>query len=89
MRMFTAAFMAFLLFYVTSTRVCVCIRVLMYYASFVLYNGFYVYFFHLDFFPPVPTKVFAYESEGEDSDTEDNIIKPDDHVLLTCSTEEV
>lgn len=37
----------------------------------------------------VTKKVFAYESEGEDSDTEDNIIKPDDHVLLTCSTEEV
>lgn len=35
------------------------------------------------------TKVFAYESEGEDSDTEDNIIKPTDHVLLTATTEEV
>lgn len=34
-------------------------------------------------------QVFAYESEGEDSDTEDNIIKANDHVLLTASTEEV
>ena len=38
---------------------------------------------------PSTGQVFAYESEGEDSDTEDNIIKPDDHVLLTASTEEV
>lgn len=34
-------------------------------------------------------QVFAYESEGEDSDTEDNVIKASDHVLLTASTEEV
>ena len=38
---------------------------------------------------PSTGQVFAYESEGEDSDTEDNIIKPGDHVLLTASTEEV
>lgn len=38
---------------------------------------------------PTTGQVFAYESEGEDSDTEDNIIKPGDHVLLTASTEEV
>eukprot|EP00903_Cladosiphon_okamuranus_P013694 g12751.t1 len=37
---------------------------------------------------PSTGQVFAYESEGEDSDTEDNIIKPGDHVLLTASTEE-
>lgn len=33
-------------------------------------------------------QVFAYESE-EDSDAEDNIIKPTDNVLLTASTDEV
>lgn len=38
---------------------------------------------------PATGQVFAYESEGEDSDTEDNIIKPNDHVLLTATTEEV
>lgn len=33
-------------------------------------------------------QVFAYESE-DDSDAEDNIIKPTDNVLLTASTDEV